>query len=228
MSVQQTVYGRNPDAAIVRNAGAKTTRGGHGILSKVTCSSTMCRANHRHVKYFYMQKTKQSTNLSFSFNHTGKVDVTVSLCRVLPSVKFLNGQALGRASRASIQVGSVKGKSCVRTVMAVIESGIVTRLQMEPCGEMLRPTPEQEALIKVALKAAGKKLRPRWKPVPVAKFLANAQAYLIEGPLCIRMCILSYCVECCFTDFGSDDDPISIPYFCVAPIRREPYDPRPG
>jgi hypothetical protein len=167
-----------------------------------------------------MQKSRKSTNLSFSFKHTGEVDVTVARCKVLPSVKYLNAQALSRASKVSVEVGSVKGESCVRTVLAVIESGIVTKLEMEPCGEMIRSTPEQEALIKSALKVAGKKARPKWKPVPVAKFLSNAQAYLEDGPFCIHLCIFSYCVECCEVDI--DLGSYTIPYICIGTINRAP------
>jgi hypothetical protein len=164
-----------------------------------------------------MAKANKSKGPSFSFKHLAQVDAELVPFHPLPSLKYLDASALGRAAKAKIEVGTFQGGCCARHVQAVIEGGKVVGLEVDRCPDS-KPAPPD--LVPV-LRAALKKLRPKppgkWKPMPVAEFLAQLQQ-IISTITCIQICIWGHCIVCCTT---VDPD---YPIFCGSRVivEREP------
>jgi hypothetical protein len=152
-------------------------------------------------------KGSKSKASSLSFKHPAQVNVELLPFHPLPSLKYLDAEALGRAAKAKIEVGAFQTGCCARHVQAVIEGGKVIGLELDPCPNS-KPAPPD--LVPV-LRAAFKKLRPKppgkWKPMPVAAFLAQPQQ-IISTITCIQICIWGCCIVCCTT--VSPD----IPFWC--------------
>ena len=114
-----------------------------------------------------------------------------------------------RAPRAEIEVGFFESKSCRRPVRAIVEKGMVTRLQVEPCSDATEDKPVSPELRKL-LKAAAREARSRRcstkheLPLPVGEFVANAEA-IVRQIDCFCICFFGYCIICCIdtTDWTS-------------------------
>lgn len=122
----------------------------------------------------------------------------------LASLRWLDVERLERAARARFEIGWFEAGCCRRGVLAHVERGRVTRLELEPCPESERPDREVRALVA----AARKELAPRGRggrrlPMPVGRFLGGASGLVIDVFGCFTICAFGYCIRCCF----STEDP---------------------
>jgi hypothetical protein len=147
-------------------------------------------------------KSSKVSAPSFKLRHASEVTVGVAEFHPLPSLQYLDAEALSRASKAKIDIGFFKSPCCECHVHAVIERGIVVGLEMTPCSEAIRLPPEEVAFVTAALKRAGKGGR-KWKPVPVKEFLARPDLPPGHGVTnCIEFTIFGRTFFCCQTDNG--------------------------
>ncbi len=134
---------------------------------------------------------------------TVKVTVREAPFRTFQALRSLDVQRLEQAARAQFEVGWFESGCGQRIVHAVVEQGRVTRLELEPCSDVVRLSPELKSLVQAARKALkpgrGGGLR---KPVALKSFLSNAQGLTIEVFGCFTICVFGYCLSCCF---GLDD-----------------------
>ena len=148
-------------------------------------------------------KSKKTINKWFTFKHLVEVKARLLDFQLSPSLKYLDADALSRVTKAKIDVGFYKGGCCNRHVLAVIEAGMVTKLEMDPCHESKPATPELSAMIKAALKRAGRSGSAKWRPIPVKEFLSQSEAMVVfttaNGTVCVVICIIDWCVLSCHT-----------------------------
>ena len=80
----------------------------------------------------------------------------------------------------------------------MIRDGMVIGLDVEPCPESKKPSPEMNAIFK----EAGRRLRShgKWQPVPIKDFARNAARLITTGGGCILICIWGHCLLCCIRD----------------------------
>jgi hypothetical protein len=146
-------------------------------------------------------KSKKSSAASFKLRYSAEVTVSVPEVQLLPSLRYLDVEALSRASSAKVDVGFFNAPCCKRAVSAVIERGMVVKLEMSPCSD---PTPlprEGVAFVSAALKRA-RSGAGKWKPVPVKEFLANVAQQVGAETNCIEFMILGHTIFCCRTGEG--------------------------
>jgi hypothetical protein len=148
-------------------------------------------------------KPKKAADHSFTLRYTTQVNVAVPEFHLLPSVKYLNAETLSLASKVKIDVGFFKTPCCDRHLRAVIEGGMVTKLEMEPCSDSTPASPDLVAFVNTALKRARRSPPRKWKPIPVKEFLASPQQ--INGGAetnCIEFTIFGHTIFCCRTGEG--------------------------
>jgi hypothetical protein len=146
-----------------------------------------------------MAKAKKSKTSSFSFKHTAHVKVELLPFHPLPSLKYLDAEALGHAAKTKIEVGSFKSDCCDRHVRAVIEGGKVIGLEVDQCPDSKPAPPDLVPVLRAALKKARLKAPGKWKPIPIAAFLAQPQEEPVGTITCIEICIWGHCLVCCTT-----------------------------
>jgi hypothetical protein len=140
---------------------------------------------------------KKQTNRSVTFAFRMKVEATIPEFVALTSNRSLDFKRLGKGNH-KIEVGYYKGGCCPKVVRAVIRNGMVTGLDVEPCKETKKPSPEMNAIFKEAdrrLRSGGK-----WQPVPIKDFVKDAARFITTGGGCIMICVWGYCLLCCYRD----------------------------
>jgi hypothetical protein len=163
-------------------------------------------------------KARESKTSSFSFKQPVQVSVELLPFHPLPSLKYLDGEALSRAAKAKIEVGSFQTDCCARHVRAVIEGGKVIGLEVDPCPDSKPAPPDLVPVLRAALKKLRPKAPGKWKPIPVAAFLAQPQEISVGTITCIQICVWGHCIVCCTTQIPD------IPFWCGARviIQRDP------
>jgi hypothetical protein len=146
-------------------------------------------------------KSKKSSAASFKLRYSADVTISVPEIQLLPSLRYLDVEALSRASKAKIDVGYFNAPCCQRPVSAVIEHGMVVKLNIAPCSEATPLPPEGVAFVSAALKRA-RSGAGKWKPVPVKEFLANVAQQVGGETNCIEFTILGHTIFCCRTGEG--------------------------
>src|SRR5580658_8055106 len=101
-------------------------------------------------------KSKQDSAPSFKLRYASEVTVRVPEFHPLPSLQYLDAEALSRAAKAKIDIGFFKSPCCERHVHAVIERGIVVGLEIAPCSEPVALPPDAVAFVTAAFKRASK------------------------------------------------------------------------
>jgi hypothetical protein len=144
-------------------------------------------------------KSKQDSAPSFKLRYASEVTVRVSEFHPLPSLQYLDVEALSSASKAKIDVGFFKSPCCERHVQAVIERGIVVEIELAPCPDRTALPPDAAALVKATLKRVRRGSR-KWKPIPVRTFLANPAGPLEAETNCFTIRIFGIDFFCCSTD----------------------------
>ena len=164
-----------------------------------------------------MAKARSPKGTSFTFKHSAQVNVELVPFHPLPSLQYLDVAALGRAAKATIEVGTFDGGCCARHVHAVIEGGKVIGLEVDRCPDSQSPPPDLVPVLRAALKKLRPKAPGKWKPMPVAAFLAQPDQ-IVTTITCIQICIWGHCIVCCTT---VDPD---YPVFCGSRVivQREP------
>ena len=149
-----------------------------------------------------MAKTRKAAEDSFTLRYTTELNVSIPQFHLLSSVRYLDAEALSHVSKAKIEVGFFKTPCCERQVRAVIEQGMVTRLELEPCSDLTPASPDLVAFATNALKRARRSARGKWKPVPVKEFLAKPQEINERETNCIEFTIFGRTIFCCQTGDG--------------------------
>jgi hypothetical protein len=151
---------------------------------------------------YLVAKSKQDSAPSFKLRYASEVTVRVPEFHPLPSLQYLDAEALSRASKAKIDIGFFKSPCCERHVQAVIERGMVVGLDIAPCAEPISLPAEAVAFVKTALKRV-RRGSPKWKPVPVKEFLARQELPPGRGETnCVTFTIFGREIFCCQTDDG--------------------------
>ena len=160
-----------------------------------------------------MAKPKRKSPGPFKFKHAVDVEARYIEPQILPSVRYLDADALSRAPKAIIEVAVYKTACCERYVRAVIEAGKVIRLDVDACTDAkpVKPNPQLNALMKAALKRARVGTATKWKPMPVKEFIAQAQERPVGGGVteCFEFCFIFGCYFCCVTGDRSDCVPVT-------------------
>jgi hypothetical protein len=116
----------------------------------------------------------------------------------LASLKMLDVERL-RKGNHTIEVGFLHGGCCPKLVRAVIQHGMVTRLDTEPCKDSERAPSKEIVQLFEQVRRRIKAPRP-WEPMPVEDFIKQAIARPTiwgTGAGCIYICILEWCLFCC-------------------------------
>jgi hypothetical protein len=139
----------------------------------------------------------------------GKVEVTVQEApfRTFDTLRRLDVRRLEKAAKARFEVGWFETGCGQRIVHAVVEKGRVARLEIEPCPDPVRLTPEMRALVQAARKALWPKRTAAFRRVGVRDFISNANGLTIEVYGCFTICIFGWCLSCCF---GLDDPALNV------------------
>jgi len=159
-------------------------------------------------------KSNKNSAPSFKLRYATEVTVRSPEFQLLPSLRYLDAEALSQAAKARIDVGFFKTPCCQRHVQAVIEHGTVVGLDMAPCSEKTALPPEGVAFVAAALKRAGRGRARKWKSVPVKEFLASPAERVQGETNCIEFTIFGRTIFCCRTDDGPIScvfiDPITV------------------
>jgi len=161
-------------------------------------------------------KSKKAAENVFALRHTAEVKVAVPEFQLLSSVKYLDVEALSRVSKVKIDVGFFKSPCCERHLRAVIETGMVTSLEMDSCSDLIPANSDLAAFVKTALKRARRSVTGKWKPMPVKDFLARAGNIKEIETNCIEFTIFGHTFFCCQTG----DGPVSCVH--IEPIVAKP------
>lgn len=118
-----------------------------------------------------MARSKKVSEFTLKF--TSDVKVRFPKLQVLPSVKYLDVQALSRVPKVKIDVGVYKAHGCLRHVQAVVEAGMVTGIEVDRCSDMEPASPQLTAWLGAILKRAGRNGPRKQKPIPLGDYLAT-------------------------------------------------------
>jgi hypothetical protein len=147
-------------------------------------------------------KAKKAAERSLTLKYSTQVKIAIPEFQLLSSVKYLDAEALSLASNAKIDVGFFKTPCCERHLRAVIERGMVTSLELEPCSDLTPASPDLAAFAADALKRARRSAPRKWKPIPVKQFLARPQQINEQETNCIEFTIFGRNFFCCQTGNG--------------------------
>jgi hypothetical protein len=131
------------------------------------------------------------------------LEFTVTPAKFEPSANLELIDAEKIASRKKIEVGEFIGGCCATKVYGVVERGMVTRVELGKCKDMKSPPRSLAAAAGKALKAAQVGRGGKFKPMPVAEFIAQARRRFIDidwGGGCIIICVWDACFYCCVLD----------------------------
>jgi hypothetical protein len=137
-----------------------------------------------------------------SFTHPARVTVRESKFKLLQSARHLDISALKKTARSEVEIGEVETECCHHLVLAVVRKGKVVGLNVEPISKDARTPigPELRRLLEVVKRKlrASRPHQPKF-PMPVEKFFAADVADLsINTITCIQICVLGWCIACCF------------------------------
>jgi hypothetical protein len=141
---------------------------------------------------------KSRTKADFKF----PVPVKVSKARFKVSAAFrhIDPRRLANKAQVEVEVGTFEGEGCGSTVSAVVRKGTVVRLKVTPCAETrgIRGEPSLKALLSAARRRlGGTATRPKFKPMPFARFQDQGGDITIKTITCVQICIYGHCIVCC-------------------------------
>ncbi len=114
------------------------------------------------------------------------------------TLKALDPQLLVKGKHR-IEIGTIQGGCCQKLLYAVIQKGMVTKIEASPCAESKhKPSKETVALFKKA-RSKVKDLGV-WRPMPVTELAVLAFSRpdrFGTGAGCVYICHGDYCVFCC-------------------------------
>jgi hypothetical protein len=122
----------------------------------------------------HTKETSVTKTGAVAFEHSFKAKVTVMApeFEYLTTLEFLDVSKLSKGKH-KIDVGYLKGSCGKRLVKAVIDKGMITSFEIDPCKGSEPPAPALATLFKIAqgkLKAGNGSNK---LPVPVADFMAR-------------------------------------------------------
>lgn len=128
--------------------------------------------------------------------------VTPALFQPIVGLDFIDPGKFG-SRRARLEVGAFAGGCCATKVFAIIERGMVTKVEFGKCKEAARPQAALQPVLAKALAAIRTGGPGDFTPMPVREFLAHAKRRFIDidiGGGCITICIFDFCYSCCILD----------------------------
>jgi hypothetical protein len=149
-----------------------------------------------------MARSKKHSPRSIVLRQRFEIEATPVPFTTFDSVRHLDVARLSRAAHARVELGYFDTGCCRRVLHAVVRKGLVTKLELEPCKEPVRMTPELKPELKKVLQAVGKKLRARKSgsytlPMPVKKLLGDQTIFYFSGWWCTKICVFGHCLICC-------------------------------
>jgi hypothetical protein len=145
-----------------------------------------------------MARRKNHTPRSIVLRQNVEIEATPVPFTTFGSVRHLDVARLSRAAQARLELGYFDAGCCRRILHAVVRKGKVVKLELEPCKEPVRMTPE----LRKAIHVVGKKLAARRSgspslPVPVKQFLTPQSIFRFSGWWCTKICVFGHCLICC-------------------------------
>jgi hypothetical protein len=145
-----------------------------------------------------LPKTHPKSKPFLTFKHSVDMQVYLPEFERLGSLKFLDYRRYEKGTH-KVEVGFLAGGCSRRLVRAIVNKGMVTGFEVEPCKESRPATPAMNAILKKAYKLILAKTG-KWQPIPVSE-IAKVSAIEIFPPIgCFRVCEASavFCYTCCF------------------------------
>jgi hypothetical protein len=116
-------------------------------------------------------------------------------------VRHLDVAQYANKAKARIALGYFESGCCRRMASAVVQKGVVTRLELEPCKDAARPPKELVAILKsLPSSAAGGQKRATAFRMGLGDFLADHGGVIVATWTCYVICLLGYCFTCCVQD----------------------------
>lgn len=144
-----------------------------------------------------MPKNTQKSKSSTTFEHPFTVEIRTPDFEPLASLDSLDVDRLSKGSH-KIEIGVVKGGCCSKLVRATIRKGMVTGIEVEPCKDTERASPELLRVVKEARRRIAPDAGTEFQPVPVAEFVGSPAVMLkIIVKTCTTICIFGTCYQCC-------------------------------
>jgi hypothetical protein len=145
-----------------------------------------------------MARSRKRSQRSIVLRQNVELEITEIPIKTFDSIRYLDVERLSRAAHARFEVGTFEAGCCRRVAHAVVQKGMVTKLELEPCKKAVHVTPD----IKRVIQAAHKKLAAQRSgttslPIPVSEFLAGPIGPIFEGWICIKICGFGHCITCC-------------------------------
>jgi hypothetical protein len=144
---------------------------------------------------------EQSSEVA-TFYREVKIDVSPAKFKPLENLGYLDLEKLARVEGARIEIGAVETDCGPCRVHVAVESGMVTRIDIEKCcgddSPLTDVDPAMVDLLEAASAALGRtKAATRKLPISVGDFFGNSGIF-DETWTCYRICILGWCFTCCF------------------------------
>lgn len=114
------------------------------------------------------------------------------------AVRRLDPHYYAQVPKATIELGYIKSGCCRRMVRAIVEKGMVTRMEVEPChDDDKKPSDLVKKLNLAELREKlPKRADPPPLPMPLGKFLEEPP---YQWWTCIRICVFGFiCFYCCY------------------------------
>ena len=143
------------------------------------------------------------------FKYEADVEVIPADFHIFDAVHHLDPHYYANAPKSIIHLGYLHGLCCRRMVTAIVEKGMVTQIEMEPCDA------EHKDAVDLASKLNWAELREKLpKPPPLPHFPMPLTDFVerldgVEWWTCFRICIFDHCLFCCF-----GGDPFSSYHHC--------------
>jgi len=152
----------------------------------------------------HTRATAVARKKTVTFRHSLKATVTARP----PEFEYLNTLMLLDMTRLSrgrhrIDVGHLKGSCGKRLVKAVVNKGMITKFEIDPCKDSRPPVAALAKLVRLAQSRLKGGIGPKDLPVPFADFAAG-RIEIGWGKFCIWVII---------EDFGPQGGTV---YFCCA------------
>lgn len=151
-----------------------------------------------------MSRSRKIRSRSIRLRREIEFTVERAPLRIFDSLRRLDADRLSLAKKARFEVGAFELRCCRRVVRAVVERGMVTKLELEPCERSGPLPPEWKPIVRAARQAVARGGGARRRlPMPVKRFLADAHALTIDIDTCFLVCLFGWCILCCYSTTDS-------------------------
>jgi len=136
---------------------------------------------------------------SMTFRQSVKIQVAQPEFEPFASLRHLDLASLRDAARGEIELGYVKAEDCRQLVRAVFQKGMVTAVQVEPCGvdQAAHMSPELVRLLNAARRHVVSGQRTVPLPISVREFFTGTNIIDIDQLPCYVMTVFGIRMLCC-------------------------------